>query len=55
MLLGGQKIDAETAYGFGLIDEVVDDKDVLARAVEICSDMAAADISVAQAIKGLCP
>jgi len=55
ILLAGQKIDTDTAYQFGLIDEVVGDGDVLARAHALCADVVAADPRVAHAIKGMCP
>jgi len=54
ILLAGQKIDTDTAYRFGLIEEVVDDGDALVRAKALCADAVAADAETARAIKGLC-
>ncbi|WP_299147147.1 enoyl-CoA hydratase/isomerase family protein [uncultured Tateyamaria sp.] len=55
VLLAGQKIDAATAYQFGLVDEIVDDGDMTARARALCSDVVSAGAATARAIKGLCP
>lgn len=54
ILLAGQKISAATAYDYGLIDEIVVDEPVLARAEALCSDIAAADAKTALAIKEIC-
>ncbi|MEL6450522.1 MAG: enoyl-CoA hydratase/isomerase family protein [Pseudomonadota bacterium] len=54
ILLAGQKIDAQTAHSFGLIDEIVTEGDVLSRAHALCADTVAADPATAQAIKALC-
>lgn len=54
MLMGGQKITAETAFNFGLVDEIVEGESVLDRAHDICSDIIAADSKTSQAIKKLC-
>lgn len=54
MLMGGQKITAETAFNFGLVDEIVEGESVLDRAHDICSDIIAADLKTSQAIKKLC-
>jgi enoyl-CoA hydratase/carnithine racemase len=54
ILMGGQKILAEEAYAFGLIDRVVPAEDLLAQAGELAADTVAAKAEVAQAIKGMC-
>ena len=53
ILMGGQKIDAEEALRFGLIDRVTDG-DVLAAAREIAADTLAASPEIATGIKRLC-
>ena len=54
ILVAGQKITTEQALAFGLIDEIVERDDLLARAVALCADSAAADPATARAIKGMC-
>lgn len=54
ILMAGQKIDAEQALSFGLLDEVVTDGNVLARAHALAADVVAADPAHAQAINALC-
>ncbi|MEO0669439.1 MAG: enoyl-CoA hydratase/isomerase family protein [Pseudomonadota bacterium] len=54
ILMAGQKIDAGQALSFGLLDEVVTDGDVLARAHALAADVVAADPAHAQAINALC-
>ncbi|WP_420568847.1 enoyl-CoA hydratase/isomerase family protein [Thalassovita sp.] len=53
ILMGGQKIMAEEALSFGLIDRVIDG-DVVAAAREIASDTLAAKPEIAVGIKELC-
>ncbi|MEP2891667.1 enoyl-CoA hydratase/isomerase family protein [Tateyamaria sp.] len=55
MLLAGQKATSEQALSFGLIDEVLPQHDLMARAHELCADCIAADQATAHAIKRLCP
>ncbi|MEO9685708.1 MAG: enoyl-CoA hydratase/isomerase family protein [Tateyamaria sp.] len=55
MLLAGQKATSEQALSFGLIDEVLPQDDLMARAHELCADCIAADEATAHAIKRLCP
>ncbi|WP_299371583.1 enoyl-CoA hydratase/isomerase family protein [uncultured Tateyamaria sp.] len=55
ILLAGQKIDADRALSWGLIDELVDADALLTRARDLCADTVAADPQVAHAIKALCP
>lgn len=54
ILMAGQKIDAEQALSFGLLDEVVTDGDVMARAHTLTTDVVAAELAHAKAIKALC-
>lgn len=49
ILLAGQKIDADQALTFGLIDEVVED--VVPRAHELCAGFVAADPTISAAIR----
>ncbi len=53
ILMGGQKILAEEALAFGLIDRIVED-DVLEAARDICADTLAAAPEIAHGIKTLC-
>ncbi len=53
ILMGGQKIMADEALEFGLIDRIVDG-DVVAAARDICSDTLAAKPDIARGIKALC-
>ncbi|QBF33804.1 enoyl-CoA hydratase/isomerase family protein [Thalassococcus sp. S3] len=53
ILMGGQKILAEEAYAFGLIDRIVEG-DVLEAAREIAADTAAAKPEIAAGIKAMC-
>lgn len=53
ILMGGQKIVAEEALAFGLIDRIVDG-DVLDAARDIAGDTLAAKPDIARGIKGLC-
>ena len=55
MLLGGQKITAEVAYAYGLVDEIVEGDQIVTRAMELTQDTVAADMRIAHQIKGLCP
>ena len=54
VLIGGQKIDTETAYNFGLIDEIVEPEALLGRAHDLCADTVAAEARIAHGIKDLC-
>ena len=51
ILMAGQKIDAETALGWGLIDRIVGDADLLQTAVDLGKDVCSATPAHAQAIK----
>lgn len=55
ILLGGQKITADQALAFGLVDEVTAPDDLLDHARALCADCVAADPTTARAIKAMCP
>lgn len=52
ILMGGQKITAEEALRFGLVDRIVEDP--LGHAREICADVVAAKEGLATQIKEMC-
>ncbi|MEM6938903.1 MAG: enoyl-CoA hydratase/isomerase family protein [Pseudomonadota bacterium] len=54
ILMGGQKITAEDALGFGLIDRIVPQEDLLQEAKAIAADSVAADPQIAHQIKRMC-
>ncbi|ASM73758.1 MULTISPECIES: enoyl-CoA hydratase/isomerase family protein [Roseobacteraceae] len=54
ILMGGQKIDADTALAYGLIDRIVDADALLQTARDIAADTLAADPAIAQQIKAMC-
>ena len=54
ILMGGQKITAEEAVAFGLVDRVVAPEDLLAHVHEIAADTRAATPEIAMAIKQMC-
>ena len=54
LLMAGQKITAEQAQAYGLVDEVVADGDVIARARALGEDAAGATPRHALAIKAMC-
>jgi len=54
ILMGGQKIDAETALAYGLIDRIVAPEDLTAHAAELCADTVAATPEIAFGIKRMC-
>lgn len=53
ILMGGQKIAADEALRFGLIDRIVED-DVVSAAREVAEDTLNADPNIARAIKEMC-
>jgi len=55
ILLAGQKVDAEQALAFGLIEEIVPPETLVERALSLSGDCAAAKPGTARAIKALCP
>jgi enoyl-CoA hydratase len=54
ILMGGQKITAEDALMFGLIDRIVEPEALLATAQEIAADTVAAPEQVVAGIKAMC-
>ena len=54
ILMGGQKITADEALAFGLIDRIVDPDELLATARDLAADTLAAKPEIAHGIKDLC-
>ena len=54
ILMGGQKITADEALSFGLIDRIVDRDMLLEHAGKLCVDAVAAKPEIAKAIKEMC-
>ncbi|MGR3372344.1 MAG: enoyl-CoA hydratase/isomerase family protein [Pseudooceanicola nanhaiensis] len=54
ILMGGQKITAEEALAFGLIERIVEPDALIETAREICADTLAAKPEIAAGIKGMC-
>ena len=54
ILMGGQKIDAEEARRFGLVDRIVAPEALMPEARSLVADSAAADPKLRNAIAGLC-
>ncbi len=54
ILMGGQKIDADTALAYGLIDRIVDADALVQTAHDIAADTLAADPAIARQIKVMC-
>jgi enoyl-CoA hydratase/carnithine racemase len=54
ILMGGQKITADEALAFGLIDRIVEPDELLATARDLAGDTLAAKPEVARKIKELC-
>lgn len=54
ILMGGQKITADEAYTFGLVDRVVAPDALMQTARELVADSTAADPKIAAGIAGLC-
>ena len=54
ILMGGQKIDAEEALRFGLIDRIVEGDDLLEHARMLTADTVAATPEIATGIKRMC-
>ena len=54
VFLAGQKLSAQTALDYGLIDEIVDEGSVVDRAKALCADIGNADPKIAQIIKTMC-
>ncbi|MGC1496208.1 MAG: enoyl-CoA hydratase/isomerase family protein [Sulfitobacter sp.] len=54
ILMGGQKITADQALAFGLIDMIVPDADLLDQAKGLAADTVAAPADIAKGIKAMC-
>ena len=54
ILMGGQKITAQEALSFGLVDRIVSRDNVVMSAREIAADTLAAKFDIASGIKALC-
>ena len=54
VLMGGQKITAQEAYDFGLVDRIVDAEALLPTARDLAKHVLAADPALAAQIKELC-
>ena len=54
ILMGGQKIEAQEALTFGLIDRIVVPEDLLQHANDLTADTVAADPAIARGIKEMC-
>lgn len=55
ILMSGQKITAEEAYVFGLVDRVVEPDRLMSTARELVADSVSADPAIAAGIARLCP
>ena len=55
ILLGGQKIAADEALAFGLIDRIVAPEDLMGAAQELVAASVAAETAHARRIKAMCP
>lgn len=54
ILIAGQKISADEAYGFGLIDQIVPADELIDTARALAADTLAADPEIARGIAALC-
>ncbi|MEP2029611.1 MAG: enoyl-CoA hydratase/isomerase family protein [Paracoccaceae bacterium] len=54
MLMGGQKLNASDALGFGLVDQLVPPEDLMTAALVLANDTLSAKPGIAAGIKGLC-
>jgi enoyl-CoA hydratase/carnithine racemase len=54
MLLAGEKLSAQTALAYGLIDEIVVEGSVMDRGRALCADSVGADPKIAWQIKAMC-
>ena len=53
MLVAGEKIDADTAYRFGLVDEIIEDEELIDRAHTLLSASLSANQNHVSSIKKL--
>lgn len=54
ILMGGQKIAADEALAFGLIDRIFEPDELMTAAKDIAADTLAAPLEIAQGIKSMC-
>jgi enoyl-CoA hydratase/carnithine racemase len=54
ILMGGQKISADEALAFGLIDRIVPQEDLMTQVKDLAADTLAAEPRIAAGIKALC-
>jgi enoyl-CoA hydratase len=54
ILMGGQKISAQEAYEFGLVERLAGSDELMLKALDLCADTVAADPKIALGIKALC-
>ena len=54
ILMGGQKITAQEAYEFGLVERLAGSDELMVQALDLCADTVAADPKIALGIKALC-
>lgn len=54
ILMAGQKITAEEAYAFGLVDRIVEPEALMDIARDLCIDVLAAKPEIAEGIKRMC-
>ena len=54
ILMGGQKIAAQEALDFGLVERLIESDELMKHALDLCVDTVAADPKIAQGIKALC-
>lgn len=54
ILMGGQKIAAQEALDFGLVERLIESDELMKYALDLCVDTVAADPKIAQGIKALC-
>lgn len=54
ILMGGQKIGAQEALEFGLVDRLVESGHLIDQAMQICADTVAAEPKIAHRIKAMC-
>jgi enoyl-CoA hydratase/carnithine racemase len=54
ILMGGQKIAAQEALDFGVVERLIESEELMKHALDHCVDTVAADPKIAQGIKALC-
>ena len=54
ILMGGQKIAAQEALDFGLVERLIESDELMKYALDLCVDTVSADPKIAQGIKAFC-